>query len=167
MLPTFSLVDLERYAIIGALATHHGNRTHAARELGISVRTLQRKLKADPAITSQRMTQINDEINECRQYHQPRIAELERLLLEAQNRNGDLAVIVGNIEQCRCQEGDSIMILCDNPEPESVDRQAAVEAIGDYTSYEPMRFYGRDWAEALRKAASAAQNHYMDSEDHA
>jgi hypothetical protein len=29
-----------------ALVQHHGNRTHAAKTLGISVRTLQRKLKA-------------------------------------------------------------------------------------------------------------------------
>jgi DNA-binding NtrC family response regulator len=41
-----SLEDLERVAIQRALKQHHGNRTHAAQELGISVRTLQRKLKA-------------------------------------------------------------------------------------------------------------------------
>jgi DNA-binding NtrC family response regulator len=41
-----SLEDLERAAVQKALEQHHGNRTHAARELGISVRTLQRKLKA-------------------------------------------------------------------------------------------------------------------------
>jgi DNA-binding NtrC family response regulator len=41
-----SLEDLERAAVERALQQHHGNRTHAARELGISVRTLQRKLKA-------------------------------------------------------------------------------------------------------------------------
>ena len=40
------LEDLERAAVEQALAQHHGNRTHAAKTLGISVRTLQRKLKA-------------------------------------------------------------------------------------------------------------------------
>jgi DNA-binding NtrC family response regulator len=40
-----SLDDLERAAVEHALASHGGNRTHAAQELGISVRTLQRKLK--------------------------------------------------------------------------------------------------------------------------
>ncbi|MBN2292226.1 MAG: sigma-54-dependent Fis family transcriptional regulator [Pirellulales bacterium] len=40
-----SLADIERAAIIRALDTHHGNRTRAAKSLGISVRTLQRKLK--------------------------------------------------------------------------------------------------------------------------
>jgi DNA-binding NtrC family response regulator len=44
--PNTSLEDLERAAVEQALVQHHGNRTHAARMLGISVRTLQRKLKA-------------------------------------------------------------------------------------------------------------------------
>jgi len=44
--PGTSLEDLERAAVEKALAEHHGNRTRAARTLGISVRTLQRKLKA-------------------------------------------------------------------------------------------------------------------------
>lgn len=43
--PGTSLDDLERAAIQKALQYHEGNRTHAARTLGISVRTLQRKLK--------------------------------------------------------------------------------------------------------------------------
>jgi DNA-binding NtrC family response regulator len=44
--PGTSLEDLERAAVEQALSQHHGNRTHAAKTLGISVRTLQRKLKA-------------------------------------------------------------------------------------------------------------------------
>jgi DNA-binding NtrC family response regulator len=44
--PGTSLEDLERAAVEQALMQHHGNRTHAAKTLGISVRTLQRKLKA-------------------------------------------------------------------------------------------------------------------------
>jgi DNA-binding NtrC family response regulator len=44
--PGTSLEDLERAAVEKALEEHHGNRTRAARTLGISVRTLQRKLKA-------------------------------------------------------------------------------------------------------------------------
>jgi two-component system, NtrC family, response regulator HydG len=41
-----SLKDLQRAAVEKALADHNGNRTRAAEALGISVRTLQRKLKA-------------------------------------------------------------------------------------------------------------------------
>ncbi len=41
-----SLEDLERAAVERALEQHRGNRTRAAKSLGISVRTLQRKLKA-------------------------------------------------------------------------------------------------------------------------
>jgi len=40
-----NLHDLERDAILSALKKSFGNRTHAAHTLGISVRTLQRKLK--------------------------------------------------------------------------------------------------------------------------
>jgi DNA-binding NtrC family response regulator len=41
-----SLKDLQRAAVEKALGEHNGNRTRAAEALGISVRTLQRKLKA-------------------------------------------------------------------------------------------------------------------------
>jgi DNA-binding NtrC family response regulator len=44
--PGTTLEQLERAAVEQSLEQHHGNRTHAAKELGISVRTLQRKLKA-------------------------------------------------------------------------------------------------------------------------
>jgi DNA-binding NtrC family response regulator len=44
--PGTKLYDLEKEAVRQALDQHDGNRTHAARALGISVRTLQRKLKA-------------------------------------------------------------------------------------------------------------------------
>jgi two-component system, NtrC family, response regulator HydG len=42
---SLNLHDLERQAILNALQRAMGNRTHAAHTLGISVRTLQRKLK--------------------------------------------------------------------------------------------------------------------------
>jgi DNA-binding NtrC family response regulator len=44
--PYMTIQDLERHAVKQALQRHEGNRTRAARSLGISVRTLQRKLKA-------------------------------------------------------------------------------------------------------------------------
>ena len=40
-----SLSELEKAAVIGALQRAMGNKTHAAQKLGISVRTLQRKMK--------------------------------------------------------------------------------------------------------------------------
>ena len=40
------LEDLEKDAVLRVLESEGGNRTHAARLLGISIRTLQRKLKA-------------------------------------------------------------------------------------------------------------------------
>lgn len=44
MLPTTNLRELEHLAIRQALAKCGGNRTHAARELGISLRSLLRKI---------------------------------------------------------------------------------------------------------------------------
>jgi DNA-binding NtrC family response regulator len=44
--PGTSLEELEHAAVVKALEQHEGNRTRAAESLGISVRTLQRKLKA-------------------------------------------------------------------------------------------------------------------------
>jgi DNA-binding NtrC family response regulator len=40
-----TLAEVERTAITWALQVHQGNRTEAAKSLGISVRTLQRKLR--------------------------------------------------------------------------------------------------------------------------
>lgn len=40
-----TLAELERAAVMRALKVYHGNRTQAAKGLGISVRTLQRKLR--------------------------------------------------------------------------------------------------------------------------
>ena len=37
--------EIEKHAIVKALDQMGGNRTHAAERLGISVRTLQRKLR--------------------------------------------------------------------------------------------------------------------------
>ncbi len=47
-----TMEEIERIAIETALYRHAGNRTHAAEALGISVRTLQRKLKAWAAASS-------------------------------------------------------------------------------------------------------------------
>ncbi len=44
--PGTTLEELEQAAVEQTLEQFHGNRTHAAESLGISVRTLQRKLKA-------------------------------------------------------------------------------------------------------------------------
>ena len=44
--PGTPLADLERQAILSALERHGGNRQQAAAELGLSARTIQRKIKA-------------------------------------------------------------------------------------------------------------------------
>jgi DNA-binding protein Fis len=46
------LAELELAALVSALEACRGNRTHAALQLGISIRTLQRKLKAAGLLTA-------------------------------------------------------------------------------------------------------------------
>ena len=43
--PGTKLKDIEREVILETLRQHGENRTHAAKALGIGIRTLQRKLK--------------------------------------------------------------------------------------------------------------------------
>jgi transcriptional regulator with PAS, ATPase and Fis domain len=43
---TKTLEQVEREYIEAVLSSHLGNRTHAAKALGISIRTLQRKLRS-------------------------------------------------------------------------------------------------------------------------
>jgi len=43
-----TMAEIKHAALLAALDRHAGNRTHAAQELGISVRTLQRNLKDSP-----------------------------------------------------------------------------------------------------------------------
>ena len=58
--PGTTLEDLERAAVEQALRENQGNRTHAAKSLGISVRTLQRKLKAWHGSNHSENSQAND-----------------------------------------------------------------------------------------------------------
>lgn len=124
----------------------------------------QHSLVYDSRGNSLTFGEIVDRLNECREYHAMRLAEQNRLLLKAQNRIADLCVTIGNIEQCRAVEGDSVCILCDDPDADENDKVCAVEACGDYTGYEPQRFYGRSWEDALAKAAAWARRHYSDED---
>ena len=93
-----------------------------------------------------------------------RLAELERLLKASQEREADAIGIIGDIEQIRSVEANSVTILCDNPEADDIEKQSAVEACGDYTGWETVRYHGKDWVEALHKAANASRSSYA-SED--
>lgn len=60
--------------------------------------------------------------------------------------------IVANIEWLRAEEGDSVTILCDNP-----DGPDAVEVCGAWTNWDCRRYSGKDWIEALDNATEARQ----------
>lgn len=59
-----------------------------------------------------------------------------------------------NIDLLRRDEGDSLHILCDNPEAETNDRLTAVEVTGDWTRYTPLHFWANTWQEAVAAAAN-------------
>jgi hypothetical protein len=86
-----------------------------------------------------------------------------RLASQADPRLADLArlrEIVGNIESMCQGEGNAITIICDNPEAESVEKQAAVDIRADFTDFQERRFYAATWPEALAHAAAAARLFY-------
>lgn len=58
------------------------------------------------------------------------------------------------LDALRSDEGHSVEILCDNPEADSVDTQCAVDVCGDWTNWEPKRFYGRSPLEAILAAGA-------------
>lgn len=72
--------------------------------------------------------------------------------------------IFTDIDLLRKEEGDSVSILCDDPEAETIDVQTAVEVCGFWTDWEEKRFYGRTWVEALTKAADACRDSQGDME---
>jgi hypothetical protein len=57
------------------------------------------------------------------------------------------------IETLRAEEGDSITILCDDPEATTGKDRMAVECIGNWTNWRTKRYYGDSVNECLRNAA--------------
>ncbi len=86
-----------------------------------------------------------------------RITELSRLNLEAREEWGNLMGIIGDIEQIRYSEGNSVTILCENPDAEEIDKQAAVDVNADFTDWDDARYWGQTWIIALAKAAEASR----------
>lgn len=85
------------------------------------------------------------------------IDELHRLLLECQNREQELRIITGDIEQIRNNEGNSVMILCDDPDEDGKNGMTAVVANGDFTDWEDVRYWADSWPAAMAKAADASR----------
>ncbi len=51
-------------------------------------------------------------------------------------------------------EGNTVEVLCDDPEAESLDRQTAVDCSCDFTDWETRRFYGATPLDAILAAAT-------------
>lgn len=65
--------------------------------------------------------------------------------------------ICGAIEWLRAVEGDSVEILCDNPDPDTRDRQCGVNCNGEWTHWAPEIYYGESVLAALEKAVAERQ----------
>lgn len=59
------------------------------------------------------------------------------------------------IEELRADEGNSVTILCNNPEADTRMEQCAIECSGHWTGFNDLRFYGESVAQALAHAMLA------------
>lgn len=55
----------------------------------------------------------------------------------------------------REDEGDSVQLFCDNPDPSSPDRNHAMECAGWWTNWEPKTFWGETFRAMLDRADAA------------
>ena len=98
------------------------------------------------------------------------IAEVERLRGEVVEARSELnRVLMWNrdtceapeiaamryIEMLRADEGDTVVICCDNPEAESVSVQTAIDCNGLWTDFKDWRFTGESVLQCLSKAVTA------------
>ena len=60
-----------------------------------------------------------------------------------------------NLTYLRADEGDSVTLLCDNPDPASPDQNNAIECNGDWTDWKDRRFQGESLDAAVRAAVEA------------
>ncbi len=61
------------------------------------------------------------------------------------------------IEWLRAEEADSVIILCTNPDPDTIEQQCAVECCGFWTGLEERRYYGQTLLDALDAACLARE----------
>ena len=59
------------------------------------------------------------------------------------------------LEELRLGEGDSVTILCDDPEADSTARRMAIVCNGAWTQWQDRRFYGESIVQCLAKGVGA------------
>lgn len=60
-----------------------------------------------------------------------------------------------NLTYLRADEGDSVTLLCDNPDPASRDQNNAIECNGPWTDWQDRRFQGESLDAAVQAAVEA------------
>lgn len=85
-----------------------------------------------------------------------RLADVEALRREPVNlaEHPDHAAI-RYLEELRLGEGDSVTILCDDPEAESTAKRMAIVCNGAWTQWQDRRFYGESIVQCLAKGVGA------------
>lgn len=63
------------------------------------------------------------------------------------------AAMLRHIDTLRADEGDSVTILCANPDPDTVEMQQAIVCNGEWTQHEDRRFYAATLSQCLADAA--------------
>ena len=61
-------------------------------------------------------------------------------------------IVKSDIDVLRSGEGESVTILCDNPEADA-NKRCSIEVIGSWTSWADRRFTGATWMQAVSRAA--------------
>ena len=80
--------------------------------------------------------------------YQARVKELEA-------DNARLSSVLGNIELLRADDGNAVIICCDDPEAASRDLLTAIDVTAQWTRWIERRFHGSSVADCLAKAAAA------------
>lgn len=85
-----------------------------------------------------------------------RLADVEALRREPVNlaEHPDHAAI-RYLEELRLGVGDSVTILCDDPEAESTAKRMAIVCNGEWTQWQDRRFYGESIVQCLAKGVGA------------
>lgn len=81
------------------------------------------------------------------------MATLDEYVLSLEKKAKRLTEFIANIDMLRSDEGDTVLIPCDNPEFDGPD--CFVECHGSWTNWQPRRFTGKSLFAAIDAAAEA------------
>ena len=87
-------------------------------------------------------------------FEEPTLLAEVKALREENERLSEFDSLIATLTE---GEGDSVQILCDNPEAEGPHEYTAIECFGDWTEWKKLRYYGASKIDCLRKAVKSRQ----------